>query len=82
MYTNAIYYPSHTVYTGTTPAGLNYACINLVYYAFAKVTEAGHVFVRIPKHFLLQSKPYICIDPLVINTHSARGRIRRCPNGL
>ncbi|CAK7562891.1 MAG: hypothetical protein SEPTF4163_000747 [Sporothrix epigloea] len=45
MYTNAIYYPSHTVYTGTTPAGLNYACINLVYYAFAKVTEAGHVFL-------------------------------------
>ncbi|CAK7271543.1 hypothetical protein SEPCBS119000_004660 [Sporothrix epigloea] len=45
MYTNAVYYPGQTAYSGTTPAGLNYACINLVYYAFAKVTETGHVFL-------------------------------------
>ncbi|CAK7223880.1 hypothetical protein SBRCBS47491_005358 [Sporothrix bragantina] len=45
MYTNAVYYPSQTVYSGLTPAHLNYSCINLVYYAFARVSDTGHVFL-------------------------------------
>ena len=55
MYTNAVYYPSQTVYTGLTPAHLNYSCINLVYYAFAKVSDTGHVFVRDSLFFFFSS---------------------------
>ncbi|CAK7216387.1 hypothetical protein SCUCBS95973_002795 [Sporothrix curviconia] len=43
MYTNAVYYPSQAVYSGLTPANLNYSCINLVYYAFASVSDTGHL---------------------------------------
>ena len=46
MFTNAVYFPNEALYHGHTPAQLNYSCISLVYYAFAKVTPAGHVFVR------------------------------------
>ncbi|KAK4458797.1 family 18 putative glycoside hydrolase [Cladorrhinum samala] len=45
MYTNAVYFPNHSVYNGDTPGGLNYGCINRVYYAFANVTADGSVFL-------------------------------------
>ncbi|CAK7208007.1 hypothetical protein SEUCBS139899_010841 [Sporothrix eucalyptigena] len=45
MYTNAVYFPSNAVYSGHTPAQLNYSCISLVYYAYAHVSEAGHVYL-------------------------------------
>ncbi|OAA62694.1 chitinase 18-3 [Niveomyces insectorum RCEF 264] len=45
MFTNAVYFPNHSVYAGHTPAQLNYSCINLVYYAFAMVTADGHVLL-------------------------------------
>ncbi|ERS97828.1 chitinase [Sporothrix schenckii 1099-18] len=45
MFTNAVYFPNYAVYNGDTPAQLNYSCISLVYYAFAKVTEAGHIML-------------------------------------
>ncbi len=45
MFTNAVYFPNHSLYEGRTPAMLNYSCISLVYYAFAEVTPNGQVFV-------------------------------------
>jgi chitinase len=47
MFTNAVYFPNYALYNGDTPAQLNYSCISLVYYAFARVTEAGHIVVGI-----------------------------------
>ena len=46
MFTNAVYFPNYRIYRGDTPGQLNYACISLVYYAFANVAEDGSVFVR------------------------------------
>lgn len=54
MFTNAVYYPSYAIYTQDTPGQLNYSCISLVYYAFAKVTSEGHVFVS--RHNPFQSR--------------------------
>lgn len=45
MFTNAVYFPNYALYNGDTPAQLNYSCISLVYYASARVTEAGHIVV-------------------------------------
>jgi len=45
MYTNAVYFPNYRIYKGDTPGQLNYACISLVYYAFANVAQDGGVFV-------------------------------------
>jgi chitinase len=56
MYTNAVYFPNYRVYRGDTPGQLNYACISLVYYAFANVSADGGVFVgqQEKTHRLLQ----------------------------
>ena len=45
MYTNAVYFPNYRIYQGDTPGQLNYACISLVYYAFASISPDGGVFV-------------------------------------
>ncbi|KAL1907142.1 hypothetical protein Sste5344_007093 [Sporothrix stenoceras] len=45
MFTNAVYFPNYALYNGDTPAQLNYSCISLVYYAYARVTEAGHIML-------------------------------------
>ena len=52
MYTNAVYYPNYSIYKGDTPGQLNYACISLVYYAFANVAPDGSVFVSASFSFL------------------------------
>lgn len=45
MFTNAVYFPSHRLYRGASPGALNYSCISIVYYGFARVFEDGGVFV-------------------------------------
>lgn len=45
MFTNAVYFPNQKIYEGYTPGGLNYKCINHIYYAFATVGIDGGVFV-------------------------------------
>lgn len=45
MFANAVYFPNHKIYDGYTPAGMNYKCINHVYYAFATVGMDGVVYV-------------------------------------
>jgi chitinase len=47
MYTNAIYFPSSSMYQGVTPGMMNYGCVNHVYYAFAGVSPDGSVFVSV-----------------------------------
>lgn len=45
MFANAVYFPNHKIYDGYTPGGMNYKCINHVYYAFATVGVDGVVYV-------------------------------------
>lgn len=45
MYTNAVYWPNQSIYSGNTPGDLNYGCISRVYYAYANVSTDGSVFV-------------------------------------
>lgn len=46
MYTNAVYFHNGHIARGETPANLDYACINLVYYAYASIAPDGIVNVR------------------------------------
>lgn len=46
MYTNAVYFHNGHIARGETPAKLDYACINLVYYAYASIAPDGIVNVR------------------------------------
>lgn len=46
MYTNAVYFHSGHIAKDETPAKLDYGCINLVYYAYARIAPDGIVNVR------------------------------------
>jgi chitinase len=46
MSVNSVYFPAAKIYDGYTPAKVNYACVNIVYYAFASINPSdGLVFV-------------------------------------
>lgn len=45
MFANAVYFPNRKIYEEYTPGGMNYKCINHVYYAFATVGLDGIVYV-------------------------------------
>ncbi|ORY68595.1 glycoside hydrolase [Pseudomassariella vexata] len=45
MFTNAVYFPNHKIYSGATPGMMNYGCISHVFYAFASVGPDGSVFL-------------------------------------
>ncbi|PCD21386.1 hypothetical protein AU210_016351 [Fusarium oxysporum f. sp. radicis-cucumerinum] len=45
MFTNAVYFPNYRIHQGDTPGMLNYSCINYVYYAYARISADGGVFL-------------------------------------